>query len=382
MRILQVCPYFSPHVGGVETHVEMISGELARRGHDVHILTSAHRPGLPTSETFPQGFTVHRVPCVGEIFRTPLTRGVGKALAGLPADLVHLHYPPPVTPFQAARFLRDRGTPVCLTYHCDLFLEIPGGRWLTALYERVFLPTPLDLARRIIVHSESYARTSRALQGRPLAVVPSTVDTHRFAPRPDDPGLRKELRAEGVPVVLFVGRLVPHKGVEDLILALLDLPPPTLLVVAGDGPRRPALERLAGSQGLLSRVRFVGTVSDGDLPRYHAISQVVVLPSNNRLEGFGLTIVEAMASGRPVIVADVPGVRDVIENRRDGLLAEPLLSTDIAHQCRQLLGDPALREELGRRARESALRKYDLSVVVDRLEEVYQEVIRSPQPEA
>ncbi len=378
MRILQVCPYFAPHVGGVETHVEMISGELARRGHDVHILTSAHRPGLARIERFPQGFTVHRVPSVGEVFRTPLTWGVGRALAGLPADLVHLHYPPPITPFQAARSLRHEGRPVCLTYHCDLFLEVPGGRLVTALYERVFLPTPLDLARRIIVHSASYARTSRALQGRPLAVVPSTVDTDRFHPRSDDAALRRELRAEGVPVVLFVGRLVPHKGVEDLILALLDLPPPTLLVVAGDGPRRAALERLAASQGLLSRVRFVGAVSDEDLPRYHAISQVVVLPSNNRLEGFGLAIVEAMASGRPVIVADVPGVRDVIENGRDGLLAEPLMSTDIAHRCRQLLNDPALREALGRSARESAVQKYALPVVVGRLEEVYQEVIRAP----
>ena len=378
MRIIQVCPFFHPHRGGVETHVEMISTELARRGHEVSILTSRHDPALPEVERFPAGFTVHRVRVAGELFRTPLTLGVGEMLKKLPGDLVHLHYPPPITIFQASRALRRWSVPMCLTYHCDLFLEVAGGRAVAGVYERVFLPSTLNRASRIVVHSLSYGRTSRALQGRSLTVVPSTVDTSRFAPRPEDEALRAQLKAGKSPVVLFVGRLVPHKSVEDLILALLRLNAPTLLVVAGEGPRREYLERLAVSQGLSSRIRFVGAVSDEDLPRYHSIASVVVLPSNNRLEGFGLAVVEAMASGRPAVVADLPGVRDVIEDGHDGLLAEPLLASDIAEKCRVLLADPARRAEMGRNARESALRKYDVRVVVDRLEKVYAELTGPP----
>ena len=373
MRILQVCPFFAPHVGGVETHVEMVSRELARRGHEVTVLTSAHLKGLPETERTPEGILIRRVRSSGTVFRTPLALSTGRVLRGLEPrpEVVHLHYPPPVTSYLAARALRSSGLPVCLTYHCDLFMDGPLGIALTAVYDRIFLPTTLNVARRIVVHAASYARTSRALQGRAIAVIPSLVDTQRFHPREDDQELRRAIGAEGRSVVLFVGRLVPHKGVEDLLLAVPDLPSDALLVVAGDGPHRRSLEELARGRGIESRVRFVGAVSDEDLPRYHAVAAVVALPSQNRLEGFGLAIVEAMASGRPAVVADLPGVREVIEDGVDGLLSEPLLSEDLARKCSSLLNDPERRRMMGRRARESALAKYQVSVVVDQLEALY-----------
>lgn len=102
---------------------------------------------------------------------------------------------------------------------------------------------------------------------------------------------------------------------------------------------------------------------------------MVVLPSQNRLEGFGLAIAEAMASGRPAIVADLPGVREVIEDGQDGLLAEPLLPEDLARKLTLLLGDPARREQMGKRARESAVRKYRLAVVADQVEKLYRELV-------
>ncbi|MDE1819887.1 MAG: glycosyltransferase family 4 protein [Euryarchaeota archaeon] len=376
MRILQVCPFYAPHVGGVETHVEMVSEELARRGHEVTVLTSRHAPELPEVERTPRGVTVRRVRSRGTVFRTPLALGTGRALRDLlpRPEVVHMHYPPPVTSYLAARALKAGGPPVCLTYHCDLFMDAPFGVALTAAYERIFLPTTLDVARKIIVHSQSYARTSRALQGRDIAVIPSLVDTDRFQPRQDDPELRKRLGAEGKKVVLFVGRLVPHKGVEDLILALSELPQDALLVVAGDGPRREALEEMANSNQVGARVRFVGAVSDADLPRYHAVASVVVLPSQNRLEGFGLAIVEAMASGRPAIVADLPGVREVIQDGVDGLLVEPLLAEDLAKKCASLLSDPSRRATMGAKARESALSKYRAQVVVEQLERLYRSI--------
>ncbi len=373
MKILQVCPFYAPHVGGVETHVEMVSNELVRRGHEVTVLTSAHRKDLPRVERTSTGVVVRRVHSYGEVFRTPLAIRTGRAVRELEPrpEVVHMHYPPPVTSYLAARALRRMPVPVCVTYHCDLFMDGWVGKAMTAAYERIFLPTTLDVAERVIVHAASYARTSRALQGRAIEVIPSLVDTDRFQPRGDDPALRAELRAQGQHVVLFVGRLVPHKGVEDLVLAVSELPRDALLVVAGEGPSRHALEDLARSRGVDQRVRFVGAVSDEDLPRYHAVASVVALPSQNRLEGFGLAIVEAMASGRPVIVADLPGVREVIEDGVDGLLAEPLLAEDLARKCTSLLSDPARREAMGAKARESALTKYRVPVVVDQLERLY-----------
>jgi glycosyltransferase involved in cell wall biosynthesis len=376
VRVVQVCPFFSPHVGGVETHVDMVSRELVRKGHQVTVLTSAHQKGLPLVETSSGGYTIRRVPASATLLRTPLALRSGRALLAIEPrpDVVHIHYPPPVQSYLVTRALRGSSLPTCLTYHCDLYLEGPLGRALTAIYERIFLPPTLAVCDRIIVHSSSYARTSRALQGREVSVIPSLVDTTRFAPRPDDPALRAAVGAEGKQVVLFVGRLVPHKGVEDLVLAVPDLPKDALLIIAGDGPRRHALESLVRARGLEDRVRFVGSVSGEDLPRYHAIAEVVALPSQNRLEGFGLAIVEAMASGRPAVVADLPGVREVIEDGKDGLLAEPLLAGDLARKVGSLLGDPARRRAMGAQARESAVRKYRLEVVVGQLEALYREL--------
>jgi 1,2-diacylglycerol 3-alpha-glucosyltransferase len=374
MRIVQVCPFFAPHVGGVETHVEMISAELARRGHEVHVLTSRHQRSLSEHEQDPRGFWIHRAWTLGTVLATPLALGTTRALERLSADVAHLHYPPPLTSYLASRGLRRRGVPVVLTYHCDLYLEGWWGAILTGLYERVLLPPTLDAAGRIVVHTASYARTSRCLAGRPFVAIPSLVDTERFQPREPDPDLRARLGADGRRVLLFVGRLVPHKGLEDLLRALEELPPDVLLVVVGEGPRRETWETLARNRGLSQRVRFLGAVPDADLPRYHALASVVVLPSQNRLEGFGLAVVEAMASGRPVVVADLPGVREVVEAGRDGLLAEPLLPEDLARHCRFLLEDPEAARRMGAEARASALAKYRKELVVDRLEALYQEL--------
>jgi glycosyltransferase involved in cell wall biosynthesis len=246
---------------------------------------------------------------------------------------------------------------------------------VSALYQKLFLPPTLDVADSVIVHTIGYGKTSRFLRDIPLVIIPSLVDTARFHPREDDVDLRKELDAEGKRILLFVGRLVPHKGVDDIIRALPLLPEDVVLVVVGDGPDLDTLKSFAMARGVERRVRFVGSVSTEDLPRYYADATLFVFPSQNRLEGFGLAPLEALASGRPVVVADMPGVREVLVEGEDGLLAQPLLPEDLAEKCLSLLNDPARVKAMGQKARENALNKYSISVVVDRLEKLYQELI-------
>lgn len=377
MRIVQVCPFFKPHIGGVESHVEIVATELARRGHHVTVLTSRHARTLPRGERDPKGFYIVRTPSLGTLMATPITLMAGRTLGHIPADVVHLHYPPPLTSYFAARVLKHTDTPVCLTYHCDLLLDGPIGRLLTGLYQKVFLPPTLEAAQRVILHTGEYGKTSRNLRNARLVVIPSPVDMDRFTVRKDDPALRHALGLEGRRVILFVGRLVPHKGVDDLLHALSRMPPDVALVIVGMGPELPHLQALTQESSLAERVRFAGAVSDDDLLRYYAIASIVVSPSQNRLEGFGLAAVQAMASGRPVVVADMPGMREVVEEGRDGLLAQPLIPEDLAEKCMTLLSDPVRLEAMGRTARENAERKYRVSAVVDQLEALYQEMVAS-----
>jgi len=371
VRIVQVTPFFYPHAGGVESHVRGVARELAREGHDVTVVTSRFQRDLPAEEEL-EGYRIVRARALGVMLGTPLDYGTRRTVRALAPDVFHLHYPPPLTSYFATRELAHRDVPVCLTYHCDLYLPGVAGRLLAGLYQTVFLPSTLDRTDRIIVHTRSYGNTSAMLRGRALTVIPSAVDLDRFRPGLDANALRTSLRLEGKRVAVFTGRLVPHKGVDVLLRALVRLPADIVLVVVGAGPRLPSLVGLARRLGIEDRVRFCPAVSDEALPRYLALANVFVFPSQNRLEGFGLVVAEAMAAGLPVVIADMPGVREVIEPGREGLLAEPLIADDLTEKIRTVLDDPALAERMGRAARERAESLYGLPTVAHALVSLYE----------
>ncbi len=371
MRIVQVSPFFHPHAGGVESHVRSLAAEFAREGHEVTVVTSQYRPDLPAEGTM-EGFRIVRARTLGVAFNTPIDVGTGRTLRRLPADVVHLHYPPPLTSFFATRALANTDVPVCLTYHCDLFLSGLLGRGLAGVYQRAFLPPTLRRVRRVIVHTRSYGTTSAVLRGRPLEIIPSVVDLGRFRPGLEVGDLKRRLRVEGKRVIVFTGRLVPHKGVDVILQALRELPRDVVLVVIGSGPRLQPLIGLARRIGVGDRVVFCPNVSDDDLPRLLALADVFVFPSQNRLEGFGLAVAEAMAAGLPVVIADVPGVREVIEDGKEGLLAEPLIADDLARKVGRLLDDPALARRMGAAGRLRAETRYGLETVAHQLIRLYE----------
>lgn len=370
MRILQVSPYFYPHAGGVESHVRAISVELARLGHEVTVLTSRYDRSLPATETL-DGVRVVRAPTRAVLWNTPVDSGVRRLVRELTADVVHVHYPPPLTAYYAARGLGASAVPLCLTYHCDLYLSGPFGRLATGFYERLFLPPTLRRVSRVIVHTRSYGATSRALRGRPLTIIPSSVDLDRFRPGTPDSELRRRLGLDHRRLLAFTGRLVPHKGLDALLRALPALPADVTLLLIGQGPRLPALVASARRLNVEDRVVFADSVSDDDLPDYLRLAEIFVFPSQNRLEGFGLAVAEAMAVGLPVVIADMPGVREVIEPGREGLLAEPMLPGDIAEKIRELLDDPERRRAMGVAGRVRAEARYGVNRVAEELLSVY-----------
>ncbi len=374
MRILQVSPFFHPHAGGVESHVRSLAKEFAREGHDVTVLTSRYDRSLPEREEF-EGYRIERARTLAVWNNTPIDVGTRRRIATIPADIVHIHYPPPMTAYFAARGLARSATPVCLTYHCDLYLPGALGRLLTSAYQRLFLPPTLRRVARCIVHTQSYGSTSAALRGRPLDIIPSSVDLERFRPSVSGTRVRELLRLTDRRVLAFTGRLVPHKGVDAILRALPLLPEDVALLVVGRGPTLPNLASTARRLGVEDRVRFCPNVSDADLPSYLRAADLFVFPSQNRLEGFGLAVAEAMAAGLPVVIADMPGVREVITPAREGLLVEPLLPQDLAEKIRRLLEDPALRAEMGAAARRRAEERYGVEVVARQLLTVYRSLI-------
>jgi glycosyltransferase involved in cell wall biosynthesis len=374
MRIAQVSPWFYPHLGGVESHVQSLSEELAHRGHDVIVVTSQDDPQAAERESV-DGFEVIRVRPRTTLVRTPVVPKIRSALRDVPADIIHAHLPPPLSAHYASLAAELRSLPLVLTYHCDVQLPSAFGTFLEAMYRRSLGASTLRRAAKIIVTTRTYALTSRSIWQMNPAVIPNAVDHRRFRPDIDGSSVRMQF---AIPpdkaVVLLVGRIVPHKGVEHLIEASRSVPDAHFLI-AGDGSLLESMKRLAVSMGVRERVRFLGRVPQEMLPHVYAASDIFVLPSVSRLEAFGIVALEAMATGKPVVVADIPGVRDVIQDGREGFIADPVNPADLAAKINRLVSDPTLRRDMGRRARDKVLGAYSIEKVTDQILNVYRGVL-------
>ncbi|HWG90154.1 MAG TPA: glycosyltransferase family 4 protein [Candidatus Thermoplasmatota archaeon] len=375
MRIAQVAPYYHPHLGGVESHVETISEELARRGHDVHVVTS-HLEDTPLQEER-HGVTIHRVPQLFNLFTTPVTPRLEEALRKHgPYDLVHAHSPPPVTAWYSARAARKLRTPHVLTYHCDL--EIPSivGPAVVGIFRRTLGRYTVNHSEALVATTRSYAATSRALWHRgDVAVIPNPVDPSRFSPNIKGDAIRRRHNVGDRPVALFVGRLTHHKGVDDFVRAAQFTPANVVHLVVGGGPWDGHLQRMVKDLGVEGKVILAGKVDYHDLPRYYAAATMGVLPSTSRLEAFGIAALEAMATGRPVVLSRMPGMQEVIEDAETGLLAEPADPKDLAEKITRIALDPELAASMGKRGRARILEGFTLERVVDALEKVYEGVL-------
>jgi len=374
VRIAQVSPWFYPHLGGVESHVQGLSRELAARGHEVTVITARHTSSAPERESV-DGFDIIRVKPRMIVLRTPIAPKMRPLIRGLDVDVIHAHLPPPLSAHYAADAAEQRGLPLVLTYHCDVEIPSPVGALIETLYRRSLGASTLDRAAKVIVTTRTYAATSRAVWRQTPVVIPNAVDAHHFHPEVDGSSVRTKLRIpRDRPVVLLVGRIVAHKGVEHFIEAARYLPGVSL-VVAGEGSSLEAMERLAATLGVQDRVQFLGRVSQENLPKVYAACDVFVLPSVSRLEAFGIVALEAMATGKPVVVADIPGVREIIEDGREGLLADPMNPQDLARKIQALLADPGLRAEMGRRGREKVLAAFTTETVAQQVLDVYADVL-------
>jgi glycosyltransferase involved in cell wall biosynthesis len=205
-----------------------------------------------------------------------------------------------------------------------------------------------------------------AIPGR-VVFVHNAIETAAFH-RPALDGSEPEVEAH--PVVLALARLHRRKGIDHLLEAAARLPVADFLI-AGDGPERPALEEQAARLGLGGRVRFLGTRTDvAELLRS---SSIFVLPS--LAEGLPVSVIEAMAAGRAVVATDIPGTNEIVVDGETGLLVPPRDPLALAGALGRLLGDTALRGEMGRAGRRRVDRHFSAGAMVRRIEALYEEVL-------
>ena len=374
MKIAQISPYFYPHIGGVETHVHELSRELGLRGHEVHIYTSKFLKRLDEYEEF-HHYVVHRVKTLANLFATPVMPKLKTILAKEDFDIFHAHSPPPVSDYFTLKAAQAKKTPFVLTYHCDL--EVPGfvGRTVVGLYQSTFARKAISRADAIIATTRSYQETSRMLWNQKGIIAPNAVNPERFTPENDGSALKRKLGLDGRFIVLYVGRLVPHKGIESLIYSSRHTADNVHYIVIGVGPHENHLKKLVAHLHLEKKLTFLKDIPHEKLPLYYAFSDAFVLPSLSRLEAFGIVGLEAMASGLPVILSCIPGVMEVIEEGKQGFLSEPTDSKSIADNVMKLYRDPKLRKKMGAEGRKLVLEKYQWKSVADTIEKLFCELV-------
>lgn len=375
MKIIQVAPYFHPHIGGVESHVLEISLEFLRRGHDVSIYTAKYDPELPKSENL-DGIKVTRIKTLLNIFSTPLIPKLRQELLNCTCDVVHTHIPPPFVEFFSARACNKIKAPLVLTYHCDLELPNFLNKMVSGFYRRTFGHYSLLNTDKIVVTSNTYAATSRSVWHFDPVVIPNAIDTKKFNPKVDPTKIIKRHGLENKKVVLYVGRIKFHKGIEYFSGAAKFTDKDTKFLIVGTGDYEEVIRNYIEDLGLGDKVILVGKVPNEELPNYYAACDVFVLPSLTRLEAFGIVGLEAMATGKPVIVSDIPGVREVITDGKEGFISPPMEIKIMANKINKLLANPKLREQMGRNGRKKVVNNFEISKIVDSLEKVYKKVIR------
>lgn len=367
LRVLHVYKDYPPVVGGIENHLRLLAERQSARGLDVSVLVTAR--GAQAGEQVENGVRVIRARRLGEALSTPLSLELAGWLRRLAPDVTHLQFPYP--PGELAHLLWGRARATVVTYQSDIVRQR-----LTGLAYRPVLRRLLRRADRIIATSPGYLASSPVLAGlrERCCVVPLAIDTAAFQPAPEAARALRE-RFPG-PRVLFVGRLRYYKGLEHLVDAMADLP--ATLLVAGDGALRPELERRAARSPAAGRIRFLGHVPQAELNAHYCAADVVVLPSSQRSEAFGLVLLEAMACGRPVVSTELSTGTSWVNRHGDtGLVVPPRDARALAAALRLLLADETLRARMGARARLRATHEFDADGMVTRVLEVYDEALRA-----
>lgn len=380
MKVMLVIHSYYPYVGGAEVFTRQVAENLARRGDHVDLVTLKTEAGLSRLET-DNGVTIHRIGIrkicylsfLLNLFR--LVRYILRLNKARDYDLLHS--------------VGD-GLP---TYACTLIKKLKGKPHLITIQGgRVSAGFQSDFAEKISrqltlwsfknadsVHviSQSLGQAARALGAKNPVVIPNGFDDKFFRP-----GNKKELRGKySFPleerIIVSVARLVPAKGIDCLIRAIGLVAPKfsnLRLLVIGEGEQRRELETLIEQLNLNHQVQLLGFRQPQQISDYLGLADMMVLSS--RHEGLGIALIEAMASGVPVIGSSVDGIPDLIQPERNGILVPPDDEEKLAEAIERLLQDQKLRDSFIREGLQKVREKYPWSAILLRIDEVYAGLIQ------
>ncbi len=349
MKIAQIIIGYNKEIGGYGRHVNLITGELKKRGHNVAIITTKYSPGKYGDE---KG--------VIRLWNDPLlkiTPSLFTHLLSNDYDLVHVHGYPSFLPFIACLAKEFKNFPLVFTPHYHPFGHKPLP--LRRLFDLTFGNYSLKKPDYVVALTDYEKRLLRRRGAKKISVIPNPIKTENLR---KIKGFKKKFGIAG-PFIVFVGRIEKDKGLEYLIDAVMGLPV-TLVIIGEDAGYKKELKE---SENVL----FTGALSQKDLMSAYTECEFLVLPS--KYEAFGIVLIEAMYYGKPVIATNVGPIPSIVKDA--GLLVKYGDVKGLRTSIKKLLKDEKLRILMGKEAQRHA-QIYDVKNVVDKLMKVYESAVK------
>jgi len=383
METLNIAFYsdtYLPAIDGVVNSIINTKSELERRGHNVYLFVSGDKH---TKKAVDGDKSIFVVPSAKFSKYPQYNIAVFPFLAyfkfkNFDIDVVHAQ-----TPFTMGLYAllmsRLNKLPMVGTFH-TLFTD------KDVINE--YLPTSTLLKRYAVKYSWKYARyfynrcdytiaptktISNLLKKRHILnniVIPNGIDLKKFNKKVDGSEIRSKLVHGNKKVVLYIGRLSREKHLEVLLKAIKYLDKDYVLIVGGTGPLMSHYIELSNRLGLSDKIKFVGFVDDKKLPEYYAASDIVCLPST--FETQGIVMLEAMATGKPVVGANKLALEEIIKNGKNGEKFKPGSVTDCARKIEKVINNIDTYKETV-----STAKMYSIEKTADRLIEIYKRLSNS-----
>lgn len=358
MNIVIFTNTYTPHVGGVARSVEAFVTEYRKLGHRV-LVVAPEFAGMPENEQ-----DVVRIAAIQNFNATdfsvalPFHDKLSQILDDFKPDIIHSQHPF-LLGMSALRTARYRKLPLVFTHHTlyEQYTHYVPGDSLTMQHFAIALATRYaNLCNQVIAPSQSIADLlhERGVTS-PVTVIPTGVYLEKFA-NGDGLAVRRRL---GIPadatVIGHLGRLAPEKNLEVLARAVAQTisgRPRSHFLVVGAGPSEPAIRRIFAQAGISERLHMAGVLQQQQLT--DALHAMDVFAFASASETQGMVITEAMAAGLPVVAFNAPGVREVVENDKNGLLLNENTALAMSTALEQLLRQPARLAALGQGALKTA----------------------------
>ncbi|MDB5238938.1 MAG: hypothetical protein JWO00_273 [Candidatus Parcubacteria bacterium] len=373
-HITVVSPYFYPKIGGLENIAYTTARNLHQSGiYRVSIITSNHTGKEYVKETI-DGMIVHRLPIQFILSNSPVNLTwywkIKRIFKADRPDLIHVHSPVPYIADMAAYAAGK--TPVVITYHSG---SMRKNKWpvdiLIDLYEKVFLVALFKKVVAIVAYSPEFIEKElRPFKEKTFYISPG-VDLNRFTPTPLSQNK----------VVTFVGRMehaTKWKGVETLLKAVsiyAKKDPTVRLRLVGTGDAIEHYKKMAFDLNIGSNVVCTGPKLGGALTEEYQRADVVVLPSTSNAESFGMVLVEAMASGRPIIGSNIGGIPQLIDDGKNGLLVAPGDEAALEQAIEKVLTDKKLASTFAERSLVKA-REFNWAIQVEKYQNLFKEILK------